>query len=360
MVSTGRPRPNIRLVEACDKYLSRIEAEGQAESTIRTTSYALTRLRKAIDATSKSANPYVHMIGPASMDDYCYGKNGIRAGGGSGRPITAASFNRYRSCLRSFFDYAVKMGWTDQNPMDAVSAARPDQAKPKLILSATELVNLLGAASNPVERIGCALGMNTGLRGNDIRHLTILDANIVGGDIQTQIRKTNKIDSKPISLDLHWELMHWLSEYASLSDLPSLNDLPGEWLLVPSYRPPAPNETDKRIHLKPLQVHTNPWRLVQRPLARLGFPTKGQGFHTLRRSSARALFEQLRQTGEGRDHALMVVKDFLNHSSVVQTEAYLGLNHERQIRDETLRGKPFLSALAATDLDRLRSLAQGE
>jgi len=103
---------------------------------------------------------------------------------------------------------------------------------------------------------------------------------------------------------------------------------------------------------RPKQVHTNPWRMVQRPLRKMGYPTLGEGFHTLRRSSARALFEALRSAGEGRDHALMVVKEFLNHASVTQTEHYLGLNQERAIRDAILKDKPFLSALAKSEQRR--------
>lgn len=358
MAGRGPLRPNVRLWEACDKYLARIEAEGQAESSVKTTSYSLARLRNAIDAQrGRGINPYVHTISPSDMDEYCYGKNGIRSGGGTGngRPITAASFNRYRSSLKTFFDYAVGMGWTDQNPIDAIAQARPEAPKPKLFLNATELLQLLEACNNPVERIGCAVGMNTGLRGNDIRRLTVFDANVLGGVIQTEIRKTSKIDNKPISLDLHFELMKWLETYADLMGL-ELRELHDDWLLVPSYKPPAPNARDRRISLRPKQVHTNPWRLVQRPLERMGFPTKGQGFHTLRRSSARALFESLRDAGEGRDHALMVVKEFLNHASVMQTEAYLGLNQERALRDSHLKGKPFLSALAQQEAERVERL----
>jgi hypothetical protein len=48
----------------------------------------------------------------------------------------------------------------------------------------------------------------------------------------------------------------------------------------------------------------------------------------------------------------MVVKEFLNHSSVTQTEHYLGLNQERAIRDTILKDKPFLTALAQTEQER--------
>lgn len=342
---TSRRRANIRLEEACDRYLERIKNEGQSKSSQYTAHYALTRFRKAV-ATKREPNPYVHTLTPEMMDDYCYGPDGIR------RDIQAVSFNRYRSVLKVFFEYALMMRWTDINPTDSITRARPDAPRKRLMLNASELITLPDHCQNPVERIACCLGMNTGMRGNDIRHLTIFDASLASGEIQTEIRKTRKLDIKPITMELHWELVKWLNTYAEYMGLDSRGELPGEWLLVPSYRNPAPREKARRVFLRPLQVHTNPWRMVQRPLRSMGYPTKGEGFHTLRRSSARALFESLRSAGEGRDHALMIVKEFLNHSSVVQTEHYLGLNQERAIRDTLLKDRPFLSALAEREQAR--------
>lgn len=340
-------RDNIRLNDACARYLERIKNEGQSETSLYTARFALGRFQRAV-ATRQEPNPWLHSITPAMMDDYCYGPKGIR------RDIAAVSFNRYRSVLKVFFEYALMMGWTDVNPMDAIGRARPDAPKPRLMLNASELLSLLDHCGNPVERIACSLGMNTGMRSNDIRHLTIFDASLAGGTIQTEIRKTRKLDVKPMTMELHWELAKWLNLYAEYQGLASRADLPGDWLLVPSYRNPAPKEREQRIHLRPTQVHTNPWRMVQRPLARMGYPTTGEGFHTLRRSSARALFESLRESGEGRDHALMIVKEFLNHASVSQTEHYLGLNQERTIRDNLLKDRSFLTALAQTEQDRAR------
>jgi integrase len=214
------------------------------------------------------------------------------------------------------------------------------------MLSAGELISLIEHAGNPIERIALSLGMNTGLRGNDIKQLTVFDASLSQGMIQTEIRKTKKIDSKPITMDLARELTLWLHTYA---DLIGVDELPNDALLMPSYQV----DPQGKIHLRPYRQHTHPWRLVQRPLERMGYPTKGEGLHTLRRSSARAFFESLREGGEARDHALMIVQDFLNHSSTQQTQRYLGLNQERTIRDALLKDKPFLSSLAQAEQARV-------
>lgn len=343
----GLKHQNIRLDDAIARYVSRIESEGQAPSSVRTARYALRRFRLAV--TTRGDSPMLHLITPERMDEYCFGPSGIRRG------VAASSFNSYRSVLVSFFDYALRMRWTDVNVMDAIPAARPDAPRQHLYLNAGELLALLDHADNPVERVGMALGMNTGLRGNDVSHLTVFDASLAAGVIQTEIRKTNKLDVKPITMELHGELTRWLSFYADVTGVGDPGLLPDHWLLVPAYRNPAPSERDRRVKPRPTDVHKSPWRLVKRPLERMGYPTKGEGFHTLRRSSARSLFESLRESGEGRDHALLIVKEFLNHASVAQTEHYLGIKEERAIRDALLKDKPFLTTLAAREQRRVGS-----
>lgn len=348
-----RRAANVRLEDAILQYLQRIENEGQAQASLYTARYALERFRKAV-AGVREPNPLLHLLTAAQLDDYCFGTEGIR------RDTKAITFNRYRSVLKVFFDYALLMRWVDTNPMDGIARARPDTPKPRLMLTAGELLALPDHCGNPIERAAVAIGENTGLRANDVRHLTIFDASLSGGVIQTEIRKTNKLDVKPITLELHRELVRWLDLYAEYMQLDDRSQLPNDWLLVPSYRLPAPNEKANHIHPRPLQVMTHPWRLVQRPLARMGYPTKGEGFHTLRRSSARALFESLRSVGEGRDHALMIVKEFLNHATTGQTEHYLGLNQERVIRDALLKDRPFLTRLAEAEQARVQESAATE
>lgn len=337
----GLKRPNIRLNEACDRYIERIKNEGQSERSIYTAYYILRRFRLAL-----SGDPLLHTVTTATMDDYCFGAKGIRRG------VSSNGFNRYRSVLKMFFDYALLMRWIDTNPMDAIGRARPDTPKPRLLLSAGELLRLLDNCATPIERVACALGMNTGLRGNDIRHLTVMDANLPTGLLQASIHKTKKLDQKPITLELHFELMKWLNEYADLMGC-ELSELHDDWYLVPSFWKGLVGKGQYGIRPYPTVMYSEPWKLVKRPLERMGFETKGEGFHTLRRSSARALFESLRDSGTGRDHALMIVKDFLNHTNTAITEVYLGLNQERAIRDTLLKSKPFLSVLAEAEQQRV-------
>lgn len=336
-------RVAIRLDDAIGQFSQRRTMAKLSVATVRGQQVILERFQRF------AGNKMVHLIDPPLMNKYLFGPNGISVKA-DGEPLGSNSFNAYREAFMAFFRYAMLMNWADSNPMQHIELMRKDQPKPKLYLGAGELLALLEACESPVERIACALGMNTAMRANDIRNLTVFDVSLATGTIGTEIRKSRKLDVKPITSDLHNELVGWLDTYAEMTDLPSRADLPNDWYLVPvQYRTPR----DHQLRLKPTQMHTHPWRLVKRPLARLGYPTKGQGFHTLRRSSARALFEMLRSTGEGRDHALMVVKDFLNHASVTQTETYLGLQAERDIRDSLLKDQPFLSQLAQAEQQRV-------
>jgi len=340
-------RENVRLDDAAERYLLRIDTEGQSSASLKNNREQLDHLRGSL------GNPFVHNIDRGQMDQYCFGRGGLRTNRLTGEPLAGTSFNIYRSILNSFFRYAVLMAWTDINPMSAVPMAKPDAPKPKLRLSGGELEALLDHCQNPVERIACAIGMNTGLRANDLMHLTIFDVSLATGVIQTEIRKTRQVDSKPITLDLHNELILWLDTYARLMNLPDRGHLPDEWLLVPSYRNPAPNEVRREITLRPTKMYTKPHWLVQRPLRRMGYPTKGTGFHTLRRSAARAFFELLREKGDSRDHALKIVQAFLNHATAAMTERYLGLEAEKAIRDSLLKDRPFISRLRETEQERV-------
>jgi len=94
-------------------------------------------------------------------------------------------------------------------------------------------------------------------------------------------------------------------------------------------------------------------------LVRLGYSEaqrKREGCHTLRRSVARAYFDGLR-TELGYDHALREVAALLHHKSTRTTENYLGVTADKIMRDERMKGQPFLSRLQETS--SLRKVSNG-
>lgn len=340
-------REKIRLGQAVSDYIERCKLEDKSATSIESRQHVLGRMAREF-----GPNTYVHLIDLVAVERYAMALRNGKLAGQRG-PLGANSFNHYRSILRSFFEWTVAYGYIDSDPMRGVQPAKVSQPKPRLMLSATDLLALLDHCTNPVERMACAVGMNTGLRAVDALRLTIFDVNQASGYVQTEIRKIRAFDGKGITADLGHELAMYYKEYARLAGLDGPEDLPSEWLLLPSYRGALPTETPGIKDLKPYTPMRNAYRLVQRPLERMGYPTYNEGFHTLRRSSARVLFEMLRDSDEGKDHALMIVKAFLNHKDTAQTEHYLGLDHERATRDKLMKGMPFLTAEAAREQAKL-------
>lgn len=336
-----KARENVRLSDACQRHLDRLTGRGYAERTIRSHFYGLRALRVWLHENEQRRDPYVHAVETKSLEAFLYGPKGLRGTNG------AAAFNNHLNHLRQFFRFALAQGWVEYDPTATLLPARAEQKDPALILTPDELVALLERAPNGRDRCALAIGMNTGLRANDLKRLTVFDVNLAGGVIQTAIRKVKKTDLKPITGELDVELRRWLDEYAHRMGLPDRNSLPNEWMVIPTIRW-NPNNHDGWA-LNPLAVMRDPHVIVQRSLKALGYPTYKTGFHTLRRSAARALFEMQRDMeGAGRDHALMTTKAFLNHSTTAMTEQYLGLSQERTVRDELLRGKSFLGRMTTT------------
>ena len=76
--------------------------------------------------------------------------------------------------------------------------------------------------------------------------------------------------------------------------------------------------------------------------------------HTLRRSGARAYFEQLLEEGSIRDGVLRQIMAMLHHKSVLMTERYLGLDADREKRDVHLRGRRMFKVAHAINVIQLR------
>ena len=102
----------------------------------------------------------------------------------------------------------------------------------------------------------------------------------------------------------------------------------------------------KVMAVNPTKPNAYPWMIVQEVLERLEYPKKHEGGHTLRRSGARAYFDQLRS--EGYDSAMRDVQAMLGHASLTTTEIYLGLNLDRQRRNARLAGKQMFPGHTAS------------
>lgn len=253
--------------------------------------------------------------------------------------------NLYLGSLRGFFTWCRREGHIarDFDPTDGWRSIRVAKHE-RLRIPPTEFRALLDGCHHPRDRMVCALGIYTFMRGGEIATLTIADLNLDEYALTIYRHKTKEQDTLPVCAELAEEAERYLDWYRAdqRKDM-----LPHHWLLVPA-KGPQPTYQDKVTHriavdmdalppLRPERQMTHPYRTVQRALARLGYDTKGEGEHTLRRSGARALFDTLRD--QGYDGALMRVSSMLGHKDSKVTQHYLGIGLERTQRNEMLAGK---------------------
>ena len=254
------------------------------------------------------------------------------------------SFNNARQYLTGFWKYTIGRGWVLGNPMMHIDALRVPRVV-RLQLAAGELLSMLEDA-NPRDRVALALGMNTALRANDITGLKVGNVNLENNTITAWVEKTDEERIFPITEELRVELLRWLKHYADVAQV-DVRDLPNSWILVPAARWCGINPrnpalggvlvyTEKRM--------TNPQRIVQTALRKLGHDTKGEGFHTLRRSAARVLFDLA--AADGVRDPIRIPQSLLGHTNRATTERYLGVTHEATMRDEMMKGKSFLGRAA--------------
>lgn len=247
--------------------------------------------------------------------------------------------------VRSFLGHCVKRGWAQSDPSSLLTAKRPIPTLRER-LTANELLALIEAAADHSarDRILVALAVNLGLRASEITNLLVRDVRLEDGQIRVQIPKTSEADEMPVTQDLDRELRRWLHTYSD-----GCPDVGRTSYLVPSvYRSAA------EISYRHDRRYTEPWKAVQRALDRLGWEvTAKEGVHTVRRSVARLLFDDVEQSATF-DSALLVTQSFLHHSRPETTLTYIGRDRQTLARDRMLRGKPFLTRLAK-DATVLRS-----
>lgn len=261
--------------------------------------------------------------------------------------VQPASFNIVLQHVGLFLRWCERKRYLKRDLLEDVHR-RKLVKRERLRLSPGQLIALLDVAACPRDRILIALAENTGMRAGDIVALKVSDVNLAAGRLRTNISKSGVEDSKPISADLDYELRRWLVYYENAEKNTYRQTLQPDWYLVPTQRVwnLRHGRTNEMIHgerFYPEIKLQKPERAVKRALAALGLDGPGEGIHTIRRSVARAYFESLR--AQGYDGALQATKAFLNHADASVTEHYLGLTHERQVRDETIAGKPFLSGM---------------
>lgn len=263
----------------------------------------------------------------------------------------ASSLNNYRKRLNLFFLYSARAGWTrGGDPLINVKVRRIMRRK-RLQLPPDVLVSLLDLAETARDRAFLATAMNTALRASELVALRVGDVDLRNGRLAVTITKTAEEDEMPMTLELQNELRRWLAIYSNDIGQP----LQSAMALFPARTGPRFTyrehegravRSTRPASWVPTRPMGGPSLVIQEVLRKAGYPTKGEGVHTIRRSVARAYFDQ--ETALGYDGALRSTQALLHHADGSTTEGYLGLSHETKRRDQILLGKSFLTALAGT------------
>lgn len=260
--------------------------------------------------------------------------------------MAGSTFNVNRSRLGKFCQWALDEGLLTVDPMRKVER-RKELKRARRRLTGTEMAAVIDATDHPRDRILLALACNTGLRVRDILNLKVGNVDIDGGYLIATISKTQEQKMLPITMDLDCELRSWLAFYRY-----ECEGLEPDWYLVPGrydwgwVRDGEGAVSERGSSLRPDRPIGYPFRIIHAALAAVGADGDREGFHTLRRSAGRLVYEESIAAGDPR--AIHVAQAFYGHAEARMTQHYIGTDEEHRKLDELLKGKPFLTGVGET------------
>jgi integrase len=342
------------LRSAITEYLD-IRRAGKADNTMRTDESLLPRFADHVGDLT------LDVLTPQQVREFFHGDGGlmdIHVTRIKGQQLRAAvgptTFNAYRKRLKVFFSYAHANGHAPLDNYLSLVDPLPEMKRQRMQPSPGILLQLLDQTECAMHRAYLATAINTACRASELVNLRVGDVDFAKSEVFVTVIKTHEEDEMPLTADLERELRVWFEEYAALLGRP----LQADDYLFPArsgnqikthYLDP---ESGRRVYERtPFVWHADrpverTEKIVKAALARLGLPTRYEGTHTLRRAVARAYFDQLAEE-VGYDAALRTVSALLHHSSMTTTERYLGLSTEKRRRDETMKGRAFLTGMVS-------------
>lgn len=332
------PRQQRLLSDAIEDYLRHRAARGLRPNTIKNDECWL---RKFLTHTG---NLYVRSIGPRHVDTF-FADNGH---------WSQSSKNLIVTILKTFFAYCRRQRWLDRDADPAGDyRTQAVQKKEMLRVPVQEFAALLDSADHPRNRMLIALGLFLFLRQSEIKAIRIGDVDLVSSEILIRVIKKHDLeDVMRINEQLDRELRRYLTWYAETH-----GDLKNDWYLIPAKNSLhwkqgpdgrlVPDTDSPVVRLRPSCRVNNPERVIQDTLKKMGYPTYWQGCHTLRRSGARAFYDELCER-KGDNFALEIVSAMLHHESLTQTQRYLGVLPTVRRRDRAVMEGPMFPVL---DLD---------
>ena len=194
---------------------------------------------------------------------------------------------------------------------------------------------LLDAADkfHPVYRAQAALGLYLLARGpSEVGELRLWDLDPHNWRINVTRNKTRMAgDDIAVCGELRLELVRWLSYYDAWTRRMIGKGLQKDWYVIPraKYSRNGADYYHPMPHLRRAKntISDNATEVFKA----YGSPIRGS--HGYRKCGGRALYDELRASGQGRDMALDIVRSMYGHKSRAMTEHYLNLKMDRETRN---------------------------
>jgi integrase len=336
----------MNLSEAIGLYLSDRKARGMAANTVRNEKTKLQLLLADV------GNVQTQSLRPQHIDLYW----SRRTTWGPG------TMNNARICLTSFIRWCQARGHirSDMVLMPEQRRLREPPRK-RIIIPQADFATFLDGIKDPRTRVMCAIGLYLFTRISETAGLRWQDVNMHDGVVSVFRKKTQTLDDLPLCDELRRELQRWALTYAAEIGRPLL---PSDFV-IPALKPAravgVPGKkstwmiTEQRVLVPTEEAHMT--YSIKVALKDAGFYQEYEGGHTLRRSGAVALYNQL--TKMGHDRAIRLCQAMLGHTHIRTTEVYLRLDLDRKVRNDLLAGKPMFPEVESAEVIQLK-VAEGD
>jgi len=314
------------LSDAVRAYLRDRQARGYAKGTVYNDKRVLTLLLADV------GNINTARLRPQHLDTFW-----------SLRDWGPGTTNKARATLSGFFKWCQNRGYLPRT-MNLLDGTRPMMVptRKRIIIPQAEFSTFIEAGyKDPRTRVVLALGLYIFTRISETGGLRWQDWNENDGTIEVYRDKTSTLDTLPVCTELDRELKIWKRRYAALAgEIPT----PGSFIVPNRTRPKYRGTGKSRLEQTAAGLwlpssRTRPDGIIKLALKQAGYYQDREGGHTLRRSGAIALYNEL--TRVGHDRAIRVCQAMLGHSTITTTEIYLRLDLDRKVRNDLLAGQPM-------------------
>ena len=320
----------MRISDVSNRYLEYRRANGIAANTVKNDRQAITRLIAA------TGDIDIARLGPGHLDTLL---GSMMTGG-----YATGTVNATQSSLSAWFRWCRARGYMGLT-QDPIAGRRyiPTQDEPKLMVPLADFPRVLNSIDRPRDKALIAFGLFTMLRQSELVALRVRDLDFQTGRLSVRRFKTYGMDSLPVTPDARVYFADWIEAYQD-----EVGALHRDAYLLPAMEAAGV----RTFRLCPDRPISRTYDIVRRVLERNGFWAERMGVHILRRSAARAAFDEMAR--EGYDGALRIVAAWLGHASTRTTEQYLGLTEDRSQRDKKFSDAPLFPSLGDANVVPLR------